>query len=197
MVEEHPAVRPPAFQPEPGGEPMGEGGSDVETGSTDRPKAAGHARLTSPLQLKQWAPDSLGKGHFSEITSALKVLCFLPTSARRAEPQSSWACEQAAVPVQSATGLRHARQSPTTKAAMRVAVQQPAHPEDTALPGPCRADARGKKVAGSQVPNHTWGLCSCSPSGSSHAFPALCHLANVWALFRCHVHCPLPCEVNP
>jgi hypothetical protein len=73
----------PSFQP--GLEPWEEyGAPEWETRPLHKPKQLCHVRLTSSLQHKHWPWLLLpGQGHFSVMTSAIKVVWFLPLNTHR------------------------------------------------------------------------------------------------------------------
>lgn len=74
----------------------------LETGSTDRSQAA-LAMSGQPAEPPTQTRGPWLCGHFSEMTSALEVLCFLPTSAQRAESPEPMSLErQVPAPVQMA-----------------------------------------------------------------------------------------------
>lgn len=136
----HPAMRPSSLQPEPGLEPWENRVSQCRLRPQTDPKECGPCQASQQaLQHKHWAPGSVGRGHFSEVTSALKVLHFLPTSAQRAESPEPMSLEEqppAPVPV--------AHHWPCLgEVAVMAAVRRPAHPEDRALLLQDRCPKRG------------------------------------------------------
>lgn len=88
----HPAVRPTSFQPEPGSESWKNRIRQWRPSPQTDPKQPRLCQANQQtLQHKHWAPGSGSgrrRGHFSEVTSALKVLCFLPAQPREQSPQS-------------------------------------------------------------------------------------------------------------
>lgn len=88
----HPAVRPMSFQPEPGSESWKNRIRQWRPSPQTDPKQPRLCQANQQtLQHKHWAPGSGSgrrRGHFSEVTSALAVLCFLPAQHREQSPQS-------------------------------------------------------------------------------------------------------------
>lgn len=150
-------MRPTSFQSEPGIEPWEEHRiSQWRLGPQTEPKEPWPCQASQQtLQHKHWAPGAAGRGHFSKMTSALKVLCFLPTSAQRATSPEPMSLERrAAAPVQVA------HHWPCTgPMAIMVAVQRPALHDDTGLPLQHRCRRRGDL----RSPNTPRGLGSCFP----------------------------------
>lgn len=84
-------MRPTFFQPEPGSESWKNRIRQWRLSPQTDPKQPGPCQANQQtLQHKHWAPGSgsARRGHFSEVTSALKVLCFLPAQPREQSPQS-------------------------------------------------------------------------------------------------------------
>lgn len=173
----------------------GEWRSDVETGSADRPQAARRARdggqRLPNTNTRPWLSEE-GE-HFSEMTSGLKVLCFLPTSAWRAgspgptglRGKGQW--HRGGATADSISELH----GPTRRRDGRGAEgQRSVAPEDTVLPGQCRTDARGEKVAGCRVPDTAQSLCSyCYLCQFSHP-PCSTPSSSASTAFKYLVHCP-------